>query len=1068
MIMTLDGVGVVNDPKPTTKVQSKENTTERKNRQAKCENNKEETGETNTEGSLPRRRCIKRPRRDSSPTGSPPRKAAKEKKVTGTTPETKPRRKRIRDASSRRVWEIWSLEVKNAFFEGLNEFGKDFDAIHNLITTKCKKKGEEHLVKNKEQVRHFYYRTWHKIAKYVDIQEESEVKKTTQELYALINYGELRRKVRKLDDKNLDKLRELINKGSTSVKVNGKNIRVRTPVCRALKKLNNIETETKPDENIVKLPDYVTIEFKPKNNESWVRVQTLAQNPRLRMKVKLDKRAGNVLEFLKKKWRTPEEKQNLGTRPNSGEIFTVTTPSNVTMHPLVLKPIAKKPITGIGFEAYQEQIKIQGDLTGNSPKGKKSDKTEQSQLDSKGQSDKTSERTLEKEAAKAKHEDPSEPTEKDQIPDGPNESSDIKNERTDDAVVNTKGNIPTISAIKTDEPINTESDTGVRFTEMKDTKISETKLEDDTTKTNKMDDSSQVTNNNTDLSHDKQEPSTSAGASVEPNIEDGENENTKQLEVDIEGKVQEGLTHLNAGKITIAEIYLILGKPDVITLEYEWRKVKNTEMIYLSNLMNSLQRLIYLARAEHSDLNRLKEIGRGATPILCQCGKLKPKFSSPVKGTKSPTSRAPGKRGVRSPNTSKGSQRIIAPNANSPTSPKVSVSPTREKAGKDTVFRVPNKVPPVKLIPTAASNMPEQRLYKQFNNVAGNRANDIIMARPRRQRALVRRPMVVQRTLLPKTQVPHRQMVTLTMLPNSPHIAGTGSFMPLNQAGAGTPPAGITPPKIAPNYNSSNGSPILIQNSHQVAPVGQASTTSVGSPLMMQGPIVTSHQMTRTDSPIIFMNGVGSPDPGRQGSPITIQGMPQQAVNPISPGPKEIEISIPENGGPSVNMPNLSSLLDISMPGFDGERSMSLDGDVSLQDMLAHAIKKSGIAQTPKKNQQPENPISPNKSLFKICPPSPGPETQWMNSLNGMGDFSFSQLLGGDASPEKRGQLDLPSAVLNDASRDSVNSRFDVDVQSAMQTMFSENSLDFGNKFADLAAQVAATPETPRKHNDLV
>lgn len=70
------------------------------------------------------------------------------------------------------------------------------------------------------------------------------VKKATQELYGLINFGELRKKVGgTLDERKAQKLQELIRKGSTSVRVKGKSVRVRTPICRALKKLNQIEGE---------------------------------------------------------------------------------------------------------------------------------------------------------------------------------------------------------------------------------------------------------------------------------------------------------------------------------------------------------------------------------------------------------------------------------------------------------------------------------------------------------------------------------------------------------------------------------------------------------------------------------------------------------------------------------------------------------------------------------------------------------------------------------------------------------------------------------------------------------
>ena len=66
------------------------------------------------------------------------------------------------------------------------------------------------------------------------------------ELYSLINYGELRRKIGGvLDEKKGQKLRELIEKGSTSVRYKGKSVRIRTPICRALKKLNQVQGKLK-------------------------------------------------------------------------------------------------------------------------------------------------------------------------------------------------------------------------------------------------------------------------------------------------------------------------------------------------------------------------------------------------------------------------------------------------------------------------------------------------------------------------------------------------------------------------------------------------------------------------------------------------------------------------------------------------------------------------------------------------------------------------------------------------------------------------------------------------------
>ena len=70
-----------------------------------------------------------------------------------------------------------------------------------------------------------------------------DVKKGTLELYALINYGELRRKIGNSfdEEKSAGKLKELVQLGITKVRVRGKTFRIRTPTCPALKKINDIK-----------------------------------------------------------------------------------------------------------------------------------------------------------------------------------------------------------------------------------------------------------------------------------------------------------------------------------------------------------------------------------------------------------------------------------------------------------------------------------------------------------------------------------------------------------------------------------------------------------------------------------------------------------------------------------------------------------------------------------------------------------------------------------------------------------------------------------------------------------
>ena len=67
----------------------------------------------------------------------------------------------------------------------------------------------------------------------------------------------------------------------------------------------------------------------------------------------------------------------------------------------------------------------------------------------------------------------------------------------------------------------------------------------------------------------------------------------------------------------------------------------------------------------------------------------------------------------------------------------------------------------------------------------------------------VRRPLVVQRTLLPKTQVPTRQIMTLTLLPDVPQLAQKGSFMPVVSQPLAVPisshPTGFLQPGSTPS-----------------------------------------------------------------------------------------------------------------------------------------------------------------------------------------------------------------------------------------------------------------------------
>ena len=75
------------------------------------------------------------------------------------------------------------------------------------------------------------------------------VKNSIQEVYGLVNYGEFRRRFGGiLDERSGPKLCELVLHGVTSIRLKGRSLRIRTPLCPALKKfhqsigMNNLAT----------------------------------------------------------------------------------------------------------------------------------------------------------------------------------------------------------------------------------------------------------------------------------------------------------------------------------------------------------------------------------------------------------------------------------------------------------------------------------------------------------------------------------------------------------------------------------------------------------------------------------------------------------------------------------------------------------------------------------------------------------------------------------------------------------------------------------------------------------
>jgi hypothetical protein len=70
----------------------------------------------------------------------------------------------------------------------------------------------------------------------------ADLKNAARELYGLVNYGEIRKKIGFCTEKIMCmKLNELVYKGTIQIRIKGKTLRIKTPICRALRKLNRLQ-----------------------------------------------------------------------------------------------------------------------------------------------------------------------------------------------------------------------------------------------------------------------------------------------------------------------------------------------------------------------------------------------------------------------------------------------------------------------------------------------------------------------------------------------------------------------------------------------------------------------------------------------------------------------------------------------------------------------------------------------------------------------------------------------------------------------------------------------------------
>ncbi|NXK97185.1 CRML protein, partial [Formicarius rufipectus] len=1151
----------------------------------------------------------------------------------------------------RRQWESWSTEDKNTFFEGLYEHGKDFEAIQNNIALKYKKKGKPaSMVKNKEQVRHFYYRTWHKISKYIDFDNvfSQGLKKSSLELYGLICYGELRKKIGGcLDDKNAAKLNELIQAGATTVRYKGRNLRIKAPMCRALKKLCDPDgVSDEEDQKPVRLPLKVPVELQPRNNHAWARVQSLAQNPRLRMIVELHRKVSSLIEFLKQKWalhevrvrKTLEEQQLPDSRDS--ETRGSFSEEKVMLHLFPGENCTLTPLPGVARVVHSKAFcTVHWQETGKCKQNTKDSHllppaqilgiqsgqgTARGQLkyprgaegkgvgraESTPEPSRTSQPTAE---VSASTEDGApEPGQVEgtasnlgianslqkppsglQDPGGPQEKlssvafcmegrevllSDQAAVLPSCSTVCACRKIPDVEELSlldpfprymkscqdlivpercscTDRLHGKDSAPAAgnaspvafpngRSAETSDccSQLPKGGVASPSSGPSRCDTQASSHSQGQQLDacpkditdavlEDSQEklgssfPPPPQGQSSAKPLKDDPSRLSQQVR-------EEGWSLRTSESLTLAEVYLMMGKPNKLQLEYDWLAVLEPEgqeareqtsessavpacpTFHKQRLLNCLLKLI----STEVNPKPMPEVSSVAT--------------SPMKPAQEEQSLTPpGKAGTasaRSPGCARSQAAFRANKAFSPAAAASSSSGLRNlprpllvagasscgSAEADSgLFAVPTTLPPNSrhgklFLPAKDAEL----TFRQHLDTI-TMQSDFFLPKPRKLRNRhLRKPLVVQRTLLPRPSGnPSQHVCSFSILSNS-SITGEGSFRPiqssLTKAAVSRPIVPKVLPTQATNHLSSAidlaaksagiipGSPLPVLDADSLPGVSPLSPDAVPAVVAGQEPAVP-HQ---NGSSIPTVEGSGPacrvpflslparpeqeavPD-GFQGTPVL--SLPELAKTPLQNGLSTPPLPSAEASSTRLSPPNVSALLDISLPGppedvlSQGEPATQISDSI-IEIAISSGQYSEGVSLSPAKlngSDSSKSLPSPSSSPQQNWIASPSHDPQWYP--NDSTDSSLSSLFSSFISPEK-GRKMLPTPVgstsgtsllgpslLDGNSRDSFVSRSLADVaevvDSQLACMMNENSIDYISRFNDLAQELSIPEPTRRE-----
>uniref|UniRef100_A0A667XZS7 Protein cramped-like n=1 Tax=Myripristis murdjan TaxID=586833 RepID=A0A667XZS7_9TELE len=989
---------------------------------------------------------------------------------------------------ARRQWESWSAEDKNSFFEGLYEHGKDFEAIQNNIAMKYKKRGKPaNMVKNKEQVRHFYYRTWHKISKYIDFANvySRAMKKSSQELYGLICYAELRKKVGGLmDDKNVAKLNELIQQGATTVRSKGRNLRIKAPMCRALKKLCDPDgMSDEEDQKPVRLPLKVAVELQPRSNHSWARVQSLAHNPRLRMVVELHRKVSSLIEYLKQKWAFHDERIREALE---GSQSGTASPNKAQQEELFLYPAESSTLTTLPGVARVVHSKasctVHWQESGKSRPGAKELPAAQilgihSAPPPRGGAKSGRGSTAAASASVTMSGDTRRP--EPSLSDPPLDSSTKAEEKklsSSSAPSSSQQNVTPSEEVGGTGPL----EEGKTCSGMEATGVGTKSKERPSSGAESSSEQCREEPNSSTSSPEANR--TPPGKLAVTGSEEAAQQGSTTLaarERTVEQIREEGWNARGTENVTLAELYLMLGKPSKLQLEYEWQPAVPVNSSHdngqgLTHLQprppSSTHRVLRcLLRLVATEVNPKPLVGTNTlvTPQEEQTQALTPPGKAPIPGVRSPSC-------GRQPASVRGAK-LLLPNAAASGGrnlPRSLLGPTSGSDSEGGVFAVPTTLPPNSSRHSrmfSPNKEAELALRQQLDSISMQ--SDLFLPKHRKSRnRQLRKPLVVQRTLLPRTTGDTPQHVCSFSILSNSSATGTTSKpisciselfvlfcfvsgaidLAAKSAGIipGSPRQELEPPSVD---NDTLLSPAPIVESEPDAQLLQNSAQEVRLTQTQN----ESFTILLTSYVLFLQNGVPPPSPGVSG------------------------------GGDSLlSPPSVASLLDISLPGppeealAPGEHQTHIsDSIIELAINSAHYGEEAALSPAKLSNNDSSKllasspPVSPSRGWI----PSPSHDPQWYPSDST--DSTLGCLLSSLVSPDKgrrttltpsgpsSGTAILGPSLLDCNSHDSFQSRGLPDVaemDTQLACMMSESSVDYIARFNDLAQELSVTePSIP-------